>query len=59
MNKVSVMGINVDRLPTDEKALNIFQRVAWLIARERVPIMTKFDDLTDEAKRDLFDNVIK
>ena len=43
----------------DEKALNRFLRVAGLIARERVPITTKFEDLSDKAKRDLFDNVIK
>ena len=24
-----------------------------------MPITTKFDDLSDEAKRDLFDNVVK
>ena len=45
-------------MPIDEKALNRFRRVAGLIALERVPITTKFDDLSDEKMRDLFDNVV-
>ena len=53
------MGIDADGLPTDEKALSRFRRVARLIARERVPLTTKFDDLSDEAKRDLFNNIVK
>ena len=53
------MGIDVDGLPMDEKTLNRFWRVTWLIFHERVPITTKFDDLHDEAKRDLFDNIVK
>ena len=58
MNKVTITGIYADGIPTDENALNRFWRVAWLIAWERVPIMTKFEELNDEAKRNLFDNAI-
>ncbi|XP_062202000.1 uncharacterized protein LOC133904518 [Phragmites australis] len=53
------MGIDADGLPMDGKALNRFRTVAGLIAQERVLIMTKFEDHSDEAKRDLFDNVVK
>ena len=52
------MRIDVDGLPTDEKALNRFRRVARPIAWEKMPITTKFEDPSDEVKRDLFNNII-
>lgn len=53
-DKITITGIDANELPIDENALNRFWRVARLIAWERVPITTKFNDLNA-----LFDNVVK
>ena len=53
-DKVTATGLDEQGLPTPDAARERFVLVCGLIARERVSINVKVEDLTPETRRDLF-----
>ena len=57
IEKITIMEIDDDGVPTEKKALQMLRKLAGLNARERVPLtLPKFDDLTMDQKNALFND---
>ena len=57
IEKITVMKIDDDGVPTEKKALQMLWKLACLNARERVPLtLLKFDDLIVSQKNALFND---
>lgn len=58
-DKVTCQGINADGTPTDKEGLKRFRLLCGLIARQRVGINVKFENLDEAARQSLFDALLE